>query len=174
MLGLGRNKEHRILKLMSLADYFSLGNILSGFLALVAMFKGELYYSIGFILLAVFFDYIDGKVARFTGNSSKLGADLDSLSDVVSFGVVPAMFGYVVNSTILQLVASLFVVACGVLRLARFNAIKVDGFIGVPITAFGVLVPIIYLIKIPIISYPVVFIIYGLFMVSSFRIKKFL
>ncbi|HET6900556.1 MAG TPA: CDP-diacylglycerol--serine O-phosphatidyltransferase, partial [Vicinamibacteria bacterium] len=88
------------------------------------------------------FDVLDGRIARMTNTTSEFGAELDSLADVVSFGVAPALLAYSWGFSTLPrvgwLVAFLFVV-CGALRLARFNVQKssVDGryFVGLPIPA---------------------------------------
>jgi CDP-diacylglycerol--serine O-phosphatidyltransferase len=95
------------------------------------------------IFWAILLDVLDGRIARMTGTTSEFGAELDSLADVVSFGVAPALLAYSWGFTatlprVGWLVAFLFV-ACGTLRLARFNVQKsvVDGryFVGLPIPA---------------------------------------
>ncbi len=118
------------------------GNILCGMLALVLVFHGKVNHAAWLVFMAVFFDFMDGKVARSIGGSSAFGVELDSLADVVSFGVAPALIFY---SAYLQgwkgvtgaLVAAFFAL-CGALRLARFNVHHVDGaFQGFPIPAAG-------------------------------------
>jgi CDP-diacylglycerol--serine O-phosphatidyltransferase len=94
------------------------------------------------IFWAILLDVLDGRIARMTGTTSEFGGELDSLADVVSFGVAPALLAYSWGFATLPrvgwLVAFLFV-ACGTLRLARFNVQKssVDGryFVGLPIPA---------------------------------------
>ena len=65
-------------------------NIFCGFASIVFASKGEFHFSAILIFLAAFFDLIDGLIARMIGTSSQFGVELDSLSDVVSFGAAPA------------------------------------------------------------------------------------
>lgn len=103
------------------------------------------YLGLALIMLAVFFDALDGRVARL-GQRSPLGRELDSLADVISFGVAPAALAFAagLNDTV-GVIALVFFVGCGVCRLARYNATanelarttgKVAYFEGTPIT-FG-------------------------------------
>jgi CDP-diacylglycerol--serine O-phosphatidyltransferase len=76
----------------------------------------------GLIPLALIFDILDGKVARWRHESSTLGRELDSLSDVISFGVAPAVIAYAAGMQGLwDRIILLYFVACGVSRLARYN-----------------------------------------------------
>ncbi len=121
----------------------------------------QIYFAGFFILLAAFFDLLDGAAARWLGVASPIGKDLDSLADVVSFGVAPSMILMKLlwtswmqqpNAVDISMwgVAPAFVLACfGALRLARFNnAVPTTHyFTGVPIPAVGLLVssfPLIY------------------------------
>lgn len=112
------------------------GNILSGFVAILQIFKGRegmvvehYYYAIIAILAACLFDVLDGRLARLGGQESAFGRELDSIADIVSFGVAPALLVHdIVLSDIEEpagigyLIASAYLV-CGALRLARFNCI---------------------------------------------------
>ncbi len=118
------------------------GNLLCGMLSIILVLQGWLVPAGWLIFIAVFFDFMDGKVARSLGAGSSFGVEYDSLADVVSFGVAPAILFY---SVYLEgffgvggaLVAS-FVALCGALRLARFNIIHVPGpFQGLPIPGAG-------------------------------------
>src|SRR6185369_8637674 len=72
--------------------------------------------------VALVFDFADGRVARWRRRSSLLGADLDSLADVISFGLAPAALGFAVGLRGAgDVVILLYFVACGISRLARFN-----------------------------------------------------
>lgn len=112
------------------------GNILSGFVAILQIFKGRegeitehYYWAIIAILAACLFDVLDGRVARLGGQESPFGRELDSIADIVSFGVAPALL---VHDIVLKdietpaglgwLIASAYLV-CGALRLARFNCL---------------------------------------------------
>ncbi|MDO9509288.1 MAG: CDP-diacylglycerol--serine O-phosphatidyltransferase [Thermovirgaceae bacterium] len=118
------------------------GNMLCGMLSLVLSFHGHFVPAAWLIYMAVFFDFMDGKMARKLGGSSSFGAELDSLADVVSFGVAPAMVMY---GSYLQgffgvtgAIVAAFFALCGALRLARFNVQHADdSFQGLPIPAGG-------------------------------------
>jgi CDP-diacylglycerol--serine O-phosphatidyltransferase len=94
------------------------------------------------LVMAVFFDYMDGKVARSLGGSSAFGEELDSLADALSFGAAPAFLIYGryvgVEGGMPGALGTAFFALCGVLRLARFNVAHVTGpFQGLPIPAGG-------------------------------------
>lgn len=112
------------------------GNILCGFVAILHIFDGKYYemtshyhYAIVFILMACLFDALDGRVARMGGTESPFGRELDSLADIVSFGVAPALL---VHDIVLKeidtpkglgwLISCVYLV-CGAMRLARFNCL---------------------------------------------------
>ncbi|HDM60385.1 MAG TPA: hypothetical protein ENF96_01880 [Archaeoglobus veneficus] len=109
------------------ADIFSLFNLLAGFFGL---YTGNL----SFVFLAAIFDGVDGIVAesRFGG---KFGKELDSLADLVSFGILPAFFIAAYSPAI-----ACFYAVASALRLARFNVLKFDYFVGLPVTASALLV----------------------------------
>ena len=111
-----------------------------GFYAILASLKGHYIYSAWAILIANVFDGLDGWVARLTHSTTRFGIELDSLSDLVAFGIAPAVLIY---SWALQSfgrlgwgAAFLFVI-CGALRLARFNvqmgSAESKSFTGMPI-----------------------------------------
>jgi len=125
-----------------LPSLFTTGNLFLGFWAIVRTFHQQYAEAAPLIFWAILLDVLDGRIARMTGTTSEFGAELDSLADVVSFGVAPALLAYSWGFATLPrvgwLVAFLFIV-CGALRLARFNVQKssVDGryFVGLPIPA---------------------------------------
>jgi CDP-diacylglycerol--serine O-phosphatidyltransferase len=123
-----------------LPNLFTTGNLFCGFWAIISVFQEQYFYAAVAILLASVFDILDGKVARLSRASSKFGVQYDSLADLISFGVAPALLAF---SWALRpygrfgwLAAFLFVV-CGALRLARFNVQTSSGevkyFKGLPI-----------------------------------------
>ena len=125
-----------------LPNLFTTGNLFCGFWAIISVFQEKFFYAAVAILLACVFDILDGKVARLSGATSKFGVQYDSLADLVSFGIAPALLAF---SWALRpygkfgwLAAFLFVV-CGALRLARFNvqssSVEVKYFKGLPIPA---------------------------------------
>lgn len=125
-----------------LPNFFTLMNLFSGFYSVICTIEGHFITAAVAIMIAGVFDLLDGKIARATHTSSHFGAEFDSLADLVSFGMAPAVMLYV---WLLQpfgrlgwLAAFLFT-ACGALRLARFNTNldhSGDGnFTGLPIPA---------------------------------------
>ena len=123
-----------------LPNLLTTGNLLCGFWAIISVFQERFYFAAVAILLAAVFDVFDGKVAKLSGATSKFGMQYDSLADLVSFGIAPALLAF---SWALRpygkfgwLAAFLFV-ACGAIRLARFNVLASSGetkyFKGLPI-----------------------------------------
>ena len=107
-----------------LPNLFTTGALFAGFYAVVAAMRGDFESAPIAILFALVFDGLDGRIARLTNTSSKFGAEFDSLSDMVSFGVAPAlvMFSWALGDLgKLGWSAAFIYVACAALRLARFN-----------------------------------------------------
>jgi len=126
---------------------FTTGNLFCGFLAIISTFKGRPFYGAISILIAVGFDQLDGKIARLAGASSRFGIEYDSLADLVSFGVAPALLIYywaLGGFGRLGWLAAFLFVACGALRLARFNVQTATAdpkyYTGLPIPAAATLV----------------------------------
>jgi CDP-diacylglycerol--serine O-phosphatidyltransferase len=108
-----------------LPNLFTSGALFCGFYSIIAGMQGDFYAGAVAILVAMVFDGLDGRVARLTGTNSAFGAQYDSLSDMVSFGVAPALLTF--NWALSDLgkvgwVAAFIYTACVALRLARFNA----------------------------------------------------
>ncbi|KAG0174458.1 CDP-diacylglycerol-serine O-phosphatidyltransferase [Apophysomyces sp. BC1034] len=83
----------------------------------------DLYSAMVFMPFGLLFDFFDGRVARWRNNSSLLGQELDSLADLISFGMAPATLAYAIGMrTFLDTVALTYFVCCGIARLARYNA----------------------------------------------------
>ncbi|MFH1994345.1 MAG: CDP-diacylglycerol--serine O-phosphatidyltransferase [Nitrospinota bacterium] len=128
-------------------NLFTTGNIFCGFYSIVSVINKNFYHAAWAILVATIFDALDGRVARWTHATSDFGVQYDSLSDLVSFGMAPALLVYM---WVLQpfgrigwLAAFLFVI-CAALRLARFNthAAEDEGhsFEGLPTPAAAIMV----------------------------------
>ena len=122
---------------------FTCGNMTFGILSIFASGEGQFIRAAWFLIGALACDILDGRIARMTKTSSEFGMQLDSLSDLVSFGVAPSVMMYmlVLNSMgrIGIAIAVLFVL-CSALRLARFNVLAQSGevqkhFIGLPTPA---------------------------------------
>ncbi|USG66020.1 CDP-diacylglycerol--serine O-phosphatidyltransferase [Brevibacillus ruminantium] len=128
----------------SLPNMLTVSNLFLGIVAIILAFQGNQYveYAAITVIIGMLMDGLDGRVARMLNAQSEFGKELDSLSDVITFGVAPAFIMYVVALQDLNLIG-VFVTAvfpiCGALRLARFNVqAGVPGyFIGLPITAAG-------------------------------------
>ena len=131
---------------------FTAGNILCGYLSLDASGRGAFEFAAILIFAAGFLDGMDGRVARMTGTTSAFGEQLDSLADVVSFGVAPAFLVYHWGLTGFGragLLVSFLYVVCGASRLARFNVqihvVDKRWFVGLPIpSAAGALCGLIW------------------------------
>ncbi len=136
---------------LALSDYLTLANGIGGAGAVLAalgyMSDGRpawLLLALALHPLCLAMDFLDGRIARARGKSSPLGADLDSLADVVSFGVAPAAIGFAIGLRGgWDVLALLFLVACAIGRLARYNVTsaalsddsgKVRYFEGIPVT----------------------------------------
>nr|WP_222615464.1 CDP-alcohol phosphatidyltransferase family protein [Persicimonas caeni] len=125
-----KKRRFSMLREFSLADLITLGNASCGtasiFLALSYASEhevGYLWVSFALLPVALILDFFDGYVARWRRAQSMLGPDLDSLSDIVSFGVAPAVLAWALGMRGgLDMAVLIFFVACGISRLARYNA----------------------------------------------------
>lgn len=124
-----------------LPNLITTGNLFFGFFSIVKCLQGDFEWAASAILLAAVFDVLDGRVARMTGGTSEFGVQYDSLCDLVSFGLAPAFLMYQAGLSSLGrpgwIICFLFL-ACGALRLARFNVQSAIGkasgdFTGLPI-----------------------------------------
>lgn len=124
-----------------LPNLITTGNLFFGFFSIIKSMNGHFGWAAAAIFLASIFDILDGRVARLTKGTSEFGVQYDSLCDCVSFGVAPAFLMY--QYGLLELgrigwVACFMFMACGALRLARFNVLSSIGkasgdFTGLPI-----------------------------------------
>jgi CDP-diacylglycerol---serine O-phosphatidyltransferase len=145
-----QKKPFSMIREFHLADWFTLGNAVCGVGAIFSIMTyleqndvTHVYFACSLVLIAMIFDFFDGRIARWRKKSSLLGRELDSLADVISFGVAPAIIGYGCGMQGLydRIILAGFV-ACGVSRLARYNVTaealsqgtgKVKYFEGTPI-----------------------------------------
>lgn len=166
----------------SVPNVFTLGNLSCGIMSLLMTFQGKYSYACFFILAAGILDRYDGRIARFLNVSSSLGKELDSLADLVSFGVAPSMV-VCANFNLLEYgiigyILILIFPAAGAYRLARYNSTDFDGtFMGIPITIAGMLMAFYTLITVinkktnPVL--PILLtIMFSYLMISKFKIKK--
>jgi CDP-diacylglycerol--serine O-phosphatidyltransferase len=165
--------EFRIWSLIKFADIFTLVNVVFGLTAIFFAINGNYLFVAIFLFLAVIADYLDGKLARKLNQENVFGKELDSLADTISFGVAPAIFGFSLTQTPLAIVSFTIFLFCGILRLARYNIMNLsNSFAGMPITLNGIIIPLVYVARLPIDYYPYLYILLGILMVSSLRIKK--
>ena len=177
------NRRAYILVIPSL---FTTGNLFCGYYAIIHSFSHQFEKAAYAIFLAGIFDVLDGRVARITRSTSQFGVEYDSIADVVSFGVAPAVFAYMwalEPMGRLGWASSFFFAACGALRLARFNTIAAElpkaYFLGLPIPAAAITLISAYLtlhdIDRPFLPYFVLSlaVLLGLLMVSNIRYRSF-
>jgi len=154
-------KPFSMIREFHLADWFTLANAACGMGALFATMTylqttdiRHIYYACGLVVAAGIFDVLDGRIARWRQKTSAMGRELDSLADVISFGVAPAVIAYGCGMQGLydRIVLAAFV-ACGVSRLARYNITaetlsdggdKVKYFEGTPIPSSLLLVALLF------------------------------
>jgi CDP-diacylglycerol--serine O-phosphatidyltransferase len=131
---------------------FTLGNLFFGFWAIVSAFNGNFRWAGWFIVFAGILDMLDGRVARLSGTGTRFGAELDSLVDVISFGVAPALLTYFLDFSnagrFAWILCYIYVVAVA-LRLARFNVLSAGKpstgwFTGMPSPAAGMTLAVYY------------------------------
>jgi len=157
-----QHKPFAMIREFQLADWFTLANAVCGTGALFSMLTYlqtndimHVYIACGMLLAALIFDILDGRIARWRQKHSVLGRELDSLADIISFGVAPAVIAYGIGMQGLydRIVLTCFV-ACGVSRLARYNVTaealsgdegKVKYFEGTPIPTSLLLVLMMFL-----------------------------
>ena len=154
-------KPFAMIREFHLADWFTLANAVCGIGALFSMMTYlqtqnilHVYFACGMVVAALVFDILDGRIARWRQKTSAMGRELDSLADVISFGVAPAVIAYGCGMQGLydRIVLGYFV-ACGVSRLARYNITaealsadtgKVTYFEGTPIPSSLLLVMLLF------------------------------
>ena len=151
------HKPFSMIREFHLADWFTLANAVCGTGALFSTMTyletghvRHVFFACGLVFAALIFDVLDGRIARWRQMTSIMGRELDSLADVISFGVAPAIIGYGCGMQgLYDRIVLAYFVACGVSRLARYNVTadalsgggdKVRYFEGTPIPTSFVLV----------------------------------
>lgn len=190
-----------------LADWVTLANAACGAGALFSVMTylevhdvRHVYFACGLVFAALVFDVLDGRIARWRQKASTLGQELDSLADVISFGVAPAVIGYGCGMQgLYDRIVLVYFIACGVSRLARYNVTaeelsegtgKVRYFEGTPIptsiflvgvmaiaASYGAMGPVLWFGEVTLIGFklhPLVlmFALSGSLMISRLRIPK--
>lgn len=154
-------KPFSMIREFYLADWFTLANAICGTGALFSMLTYlqtnevmHVYFACGMVVAALVFDVLDGRIARWRQKTSGMGRELDSLADVISFGVAPAVIAYGCGMQgLYDRIILTYFVACGVSRLARYNVTaesltgdgdKVKYFEGTPIPTSLLLVVLMF------------------------------
>lgn len=138
---------------VAVPSFFTLMNLFSGFLAIISISEGRLYYAAWLIVAAGLFDSLDGLMARLSNSTSQFGIELDSIADVVSFGVAPGFLLYNLGLNELHFIGLLLSALpplCGAVRLARFNVeasteTRGEIFKGLPTPAQALMIAAFYL-----------------------------
>lgn len=163
---------------------FTFMNLCCGVLSILSTFEHKYFNACIFILIAALVDRYDGRIARFLDVSSEIGKELDSLADLVSFGVAPSILAYIFfnfnvlgHRGIIGYILVLIFPLCGAFRLARYNISTFNGvYTGIPITIAGLILTILILIATQTtisIAIPISFIcICSYLMVSNVTFKK--
>ncbi|RAK22469.1 CDP-diacylglycerol--serine O-phosphatidyltransferase [Anoxybacillus vitaminiphilus] len=171
--------DHTLKKLKAhTANALTLINLSLGGFSILFTLKGQLNVSVLLIFLAALADRFDGTVARKLNIESELGKQLDSMSDIISFGAAPSLLlyqGLLHEFGVPGAFFTILYIGCGAFRLARFNITENNGyFSGLPITAAGVLLTLSYLTihYFPPQFFIFLMIILSFLMVSTFKLKK--
>ena len=171
---------------LAIPDAISLLNLAFGFIAILMVIGNHLTFASLCILVALVFDSVDGWVARKLERKDYFGfgKNMDSLADVVSFGVAPAAILYSLSSGMsdwsgyLVTIVCLIVLVCGMLRLARYNVIadriQYKGFIGLPIPCAALILSTYYLSGLFNITIACILMVFASYlMISTIRFPKF-
>lgn len=177
---LRETRRARLRRRMHLLPHlFTLGNLFAGYFALSAVLAWDLDRAAMAIVIGFILDTLDGSVARLVQTPSRIGVQLDSLADVVTFGIAPAFLAFAWGASVIDApdprweahlhrlawIASFAIVASGALRLARFNVMSSDqeaapargpsdAFVGMPIPAGALCVAVVvHLLKDPLVAW---------------------
>ena len=171
---------------LAIPDIISILNLIFGFLAILMVMDNHLTYASVCILIAVVFDSVDGWVSRKLNRDDPFGfgKNIDSLADIVSFGVAPSLIlfkiGLGISDWVAYLVAivAIFTLVCGILRLTRYNVISdrinYHGFVGFPIPGTAILLASYYLSGLfNVVVASILMLFAGYLMISTIRYPKF-
>ncbi|WP_429471477.1 CDP-diacylglycerol--serine O-phosphatidyltransferase [Neobacillus sp. B4I6] len=155
----------------AIPNLFTIGNLLCGVLSITSNMSGFFELASIFIFLSAVLDLLDGRIARKLKVNSEYGVELDSLADIVSFGVAPALlFHSIAAPSILTSLAFILFPTMGALRLAKFSVKPTIGYFkGLPIPAAGLPLAGMGLF---LYSNAWITLILALLMVSPIRVKK--
>ena len=153
---LPRHRRHLGRTDFILPSLFTVGNIFCGYYAIIATMRGEFDAAAQAIGIAIVLDMLDGRIARLANAATAFGLELDSLADVISFGIAPAVLAFTwglqkLDPRLGWIVSFTFAI-CGAMRLARFNvqAGHFKHFVGLPIPAAGgTIAAIVHFVNVP-------------------------
>lgn len=148
----GEEKSRRQIPRTVIPSFFTLMNLFCGFLAVISIAEDRLFFGAWLIVFAGLFDALDGFMARLSNATSQFGIELDSISDVVSFGVAPGFLLYsfgLGEMPFVGIILSALTPLCGAVRLARYNVdaqeSRDDIFKGLPIPGQAIMIAAFYL-----------------------------
>lgn len=171
--------------MMYLPSAVTMMNLALGVISLIFTFNHRISWSAVAILVAVVMDCLDGMAARKLNSASDFGKELDSLADMVSFGVAPALlilqvlnaFQVLGIKDALAIAVCILYILCGAYRLARFNVLNIsDYYVGVPITIAGGLVALLVLFRPDLApwQYFITLLLLSWLMISRITVRKYL
>ncbi|GEO26701.1 CDP-diacylglycerol--serine O-phosphatidyltransferase [Alicyclobacillus acidoterrestris] len=160
----------------SIPSLLTLGNLVIGMVAILMSIHGHFNEAALLVVIGMLLDGLDGRVARLLHAESEFGKQLDSLSDLVTFGVAPAAIMYQVMLSHLGLLGAVLAIwfpICGTLRLARFNVETKSSsyFVGLPITAAGGILATMALTR-PVLHPAIVILPLGMFILSVLMVSR--
>ena len=158
-------------------------NLSFGVVSIIEILNENFLRASIFILLAALVDRYDGRISRLLRVSSELGKELDSLADLISFGVAPAILlfsKYILSSQIFRVTGIIFIltyIICGCYRLAKYNLSEFDGiFTGIPITVAGSILALFSLFapshSISVVLSIILMMVFAYLMISKIKLKK--
>lgn len=169
---------YELKKHLSLPDFFTLTGLIFSIFSIFYSLKKEFMIAMISMFIAMIFDYYDGKIARAIKRKGRFGVELDNLSDVILYLIIPVIFGFAagLNNEVAIIVYIIFIL-CGVMRLARFAVCGTkDGcYEGLPVS-YTMIIPMFYFIFINLgisINYLLwLYFIPSFLMISMVRVKK--
>ena len=152
-----------------------MSNLICGITAILLAIDKYFLFACLFIVIGSIFDVLDGKVASKIDNTSQFGSILDSLADLVTFGVAPMIILHLHYSSLVITVVAISLPVCGAWRLARYSSSTTknrDFFKGLPITANAFITTGIVLLGFPAILAVIIIITTAILFVSKIKIKR--
>ncbi len=162
-------------KYITFATVATLANLACGATAVLAAIHHDYLLSCLLLILGAWFDIVDGLIAKRRNQATDFGAEMDSLADLVTFGVAPMVIIATYYQTTWLSALAVLIPLCGALRLARYNVNRVETkgyFIGVPIDTSCVLIPALLLLKAtPVVAGLAITLLVGLY-ISTIKVPR--